>query len=915
MKKLFRSFYKKYHGKFKTDAESTSKARRIFALLVLIAISTTLFGVFLFTVTMVVLSIGLPDVRQFDKLAGTQSSVIYDREGGILYTLHGEENRKYVPLSEISPYLQKATVAIEDDQFFYHSGFDLPGIGAAILHETFGIGSKRGGSTITQQLAKNAFLTPKRTYSRKLKELILAIRLERAYDKNKILELYLNRIPYGSNAYGAEMAARLYFGKPARELTLSESVVLAALPQAPTYYSPYGPHLYSTLDTEIEALNEIIPGSYSIGLLSKTITLPNGSATAIPGRAQIVLRRMKELGVIEEKELETAESDLQKISFTKQRETIRAAHFVFEIRRQLEELLGKEVIAQGGLQVYTTLDPKLQAVAEESLLAQITKSRDLYNVSTGAAFAMDAKTGEILTMVGAADYFDKEAHGNVNHVFAKRQPGSSFKPFIYAKAFLNRYAPATVLYDTPTDFGAGYRPNNYDGTFIGPMTIRRALGQSRNIPAIKGYFLAGQQEEIIPFVEKLGITSLDRNASYGPSLALGTGEVTLYEMVKGFSVFANSGMKREPFAILKVTDHDGDILFDKGKETPIPDIEVLDPQVAYLISSILSDHSVNLGQRLNISGHTVAVKTGTSTKPGKSLPSNVWTIGYTPSIVAGVWAGNSDGKEMKPLADGYNIAAPVWNALLTAALKDIPDERFPVPSGITFATVSNFSGKLASDATPSNSKITDIFPSFSLPTEVDTTYRTMKVVKNDGLLPNEYTPEDQIEERVFANHQDPITTYPSWEAGIREWVKNTLTKDSSFPNFPPTEETKIFTAQTFENKPSVHIITPQAYAIFNDRDVNVEATVSAPNGVKRVAYFLGDRTAPNVTKFDAPYKAKLKFSKTAPSDTYTITVKVIDDLGYSAESKIDVRYEAPNVLDESNTTDTTGTSDNAIESQ
>ncbi len=903
MSNAARSFFKRYkksqQGVIRGSAPKI-KPRRLLSWVILIGVSAALFCAFILTLLVVGLSIGLPDVRQFDKLAGSQSTVIYDKNGGILYTLHGEENRKYVQLSEISPFLQKATLAIEDDQFYYHSGFDLTGIAAAVLHETLGIGSARGGSTITQQLAKNSFLSAEHSYTRKLKELILAVRLERAYDKNKILELYLNRIPYGSNAYGSEMASQLYFGKPARELTLAESSVLAGLPQLPTYYSPYGPHLYTKLEKELtpEAkASDITTKDYTGGLIGKAVVLQNGESVFLPGRADIVLRRMNELGIISKSERDSASADLQKLVFTKHSESFKAEHFVFEVRNQLETMLGKETLAMGGLQVHTTLDPELQSIGEESLKKQIEKQKDVYDVTTGALFSINVKTGEILSMVGAADYFDTESHGNVNHVMAKRQPGSSFKPFIYAKAFTNRYAPATVIYDTPTDFG-NYKPKNYDGTFQGPMTIRRALAQSRNIPAIKAYFMAGQQAEIMPFVKALGLDSLNPDTEYGPSLALGTGETSLYDMVRGYSAFATGGMKVTPYAITKVTSNSGTVLYDRTTDVAAqtPPQSVMDPQVAYLISSILSDHTVNLGQRLNIGGHTVAVKTGTSTagqsKDGTVYPSNVWTIGYTPTIATGVWAGNSDGKKLKVLADGYNIAAPVWNEYMTAVLKDTPDEKFPVPTGIVTATVSKASGKLVAADTPAEMRASDVFASFSVPTEVDTSVKVIKVVKEDGLLPNEFTPEDAIEERIFIDHKDALDTYPSWLEGIKKWIKSAKEKDPKYPDFPPTETTKLFTAQTEASKPTISFSLPTAYEVISTHEFSVDVTISAPNGVKKVMYYLGDRTIPNSTKFNEPYKTKLRFPKDAPSGPFTIRAVILDQVGYSAEAKLDIKYEA-----------------------
>lgn len=882
-----------------------------FALLGFLAVMLGL--LFIFTVAIAALSISLPNVRNFDKLAGTESTIIFDREGGILYTIHGEENRKYVPLTDISPFLQKATIAIEDDEFYEHGGFDIPGIAKGFLHEIFGFGKPRGGSTITQQLAKNAFLSPKRSYSRKIRELILAIRLERAYEKNKILELYLNRIPYGNNAYGAEMASKMYFGKSARQLTLGEAAVLAALPKAPTYYSPYGPNAYSKLEKELnparlkkgfpKSIEDLDEDEFSLGLVGREIAFSEKDSLYLPGRADLVLKRMAELELISEEDHKNAVKEIRGIHFQKHREAIRAAHFVFYIRTLLEQQFGKELVAQGGLQVYTTIDPKLQAAAEETVAEQIGVSKELHGVSTAALFSMNAKTAEVLAMVGSADYFDEEAHGNVNHVFAKRQPGSSFKPIVYAKAFLNRYAPATVIYDTPTNFGSNYTPQNFEGEFRGPMPIRSALGQSRNIPALKTYFMAGEQEEIIKLANKMGILTLDPGGDYGPPLAIGAGEVKLAEMVQAFSVFANNGVKRDYYSILKVVDREGGIVYERKPEDA-RDEEVLDPQAAYLINNILSDKSVYLGGRLDVPGHTTAAKTGTSNKeitPVKILPSNVWTIGYTPTVVAGVWAGNSDGSTLKVNADGYNVAAPIWSKFMKAALENQPNESFPVPTGIKNVTVSRASGKLPSADTPADGTVSEIFASFSIPTEIDDIYKQIEVNDKDDLFANAYTPKEYLKKKIFMNHHDPIMDYPSWLAGIKEWVEKKRTGDSTFPNFPPSETTKMFSAEGLAQAPSVRIVSPVAFSTVNGSKIEIRVETSAPHGVEKITYTLDDRKFPNNFSREAPFTGRIKFNKWTKTGPHIVTAKVYDKLGYIGDAKIEFRYEKPDGAEEPTT--------------
>ena len=898
------SIWRKVHSHIQDSLprphESRAKHFAVWALLITIA--GILAGLFVFTVAVVVLSVGLPDVRDFDKLAGNESTIIYDRNGGILYSIQGEQNRKYVPLSEISPLLQKATIAIEDSDFYNHSGFDVAGIGKAFLYQVFGIGVKRGGSTITQQLAKNAFLTPERAYTRKLKELILAIRLERAYDKNKILELYLNRIPYGNNAYGAELASKMYFGKSAKELTLAESVVLASMPQAPTFYSPYGQNVYSKLDREFdpkntklpETLAELADKDFTSGLIGHDVYVTPTIHFYIPGRADLVLRRMNDLGDISEEERKTAVADLRKIQFSKYQEEIRAPHFVFYVRTLLEQQFGKDLVAQGGLKVYSTIDPDLQDAAQQSVADQIKYSKDTHGASNGALFSINPKTGEVLAMIGSADYWDTAAHGNVNHVFAKRQPGSSFKPIMYAKAFLNRYSPATVLYDTPTNFGQDYTPQNYEGAFRGPMTIRQALGQSRNIPALKAYFLAGQEPEIVPFANKMGITSLAQNGNYGPPLAIGAGETTLAEMVQAFSVFANTGVKRNYFSIFKVEDRQGDTIYQKKLENiSTTDQQVLDPQVAYLINSILSDKSVYLGPRLDVPGHTTAAKTGTSNKeitPVKILPSNLWTIGYTPSIVTGVWVGNSDGTPMKPNADGYNVAAPIWSKFMTKALAGTPDEAFPIPADIKTVIVSRASGILPSADTPADAQAPEVFASFAVPTEVDDIYKQVEVNDLDNLLPNEFTPKERIKKKLFMNHHDPISLFPKWLQGIHDWISKTRETNPNYRDFPPTETTKMFDAEGAKNQPTIEITSPASFSTLSDLKISVEVKINAPNGVDKVTFYLNERTIPNSVQRKEPYTGTIRFTSRSKSGQYFITAKVFDKKGYVGTAKIEVKF-------------------------
>ncbi|MBU1446241.1 transglycosylase domain-containing protein, partial [Patescibacteria group bacterium] len=527
------------------DGKSVS-AKKVLLYILIGSVGLFVAGVIFLTIIIAVLSMGLPDVHDIDKLSVAQSTTIYDREGNVLYVKHGDENREYVPYEEISMNLVNATIAIEDDGFWDHKGFDLPAIIKAGLYEVLGVGTKRGGSTITQQYVKNAFLSDEHSYTRKIKELILAVRLEQAYDKEKILELYLNKIPYGNTAYGVQKAAEIYFGKDAKDLDVAESVILAALPQAPSLYNPYGSNRNSEMVVPIEKLEKakvydsavLTKGiDYTMGLLGKGYEYSDGQGIYIPGRADLVLRKLYDDGYITEDQKTEAWQKLQGIEFNENRVRMDAPHFVFYVIQELEEKYGKEVVEQGGLKVYTTIDPELQKIAETAVEDGVA-ANVRFNATNAALVSIDPKTGQILAMVGSKDYYDEEIDGNVNIATSYKQPGSSFKPYVYAQAFYNGYAPASVLYDVRTSFGGGTPPDNYDGSFAGPMSIRRALPQSRNIPAIKAYYLAGEQKPILELAERMGIQFLSKDIDYGWPLALGTAEVRLLDHTSAFGVFA-----------------------------------------------------------------------------------------------------------------------------------------------------------------------------------------------------------------------------------------------------------------------------------------------------------------------------------------------------------------------------------------
>ncbi|MBI4919802.1 PBP1A family penicillin-binding protein [Candidatus Azambacteria bacterium] len=616
----------------------------------------------------------LPDPNAWQNRRVVQSTKIYDRDNkNLLYEIHGEEKRTVIAFDQIPQTVKNATIVAEDATFYQHSGINIRGIARAILTDIKGGAPLEGGSSITQQLIKNAYLSPERTMSRKIKEFILAIALERRHSKNEILNFYLNQIPYGSNSYGIEAAAQTFFNKPAKDLSLAEAGYLAALPRAPSYYSPYGNH-----PEELKA------------------------------RADYILNRLHELKYISDGEYKEAQKTT--VNFVGQKAAIAAPHFVMFIRDYLNEKYGEDFVEKGGLRVTTTLNFDMQKNAETAI-ADGAKRNEIYNAANAALAAIDPRTGQILAMVGSKDYFgDSEPAGcepgkncrfepNVNVATRVRQPGSSFKPFVYATALNNGYAPDTILWDIPTEFNplcswngvaepgvdqqTCYKPKNYDGQYRGSVTLKQALANSLNVPSVKIQYLAGLKNSLTT-AENMGITTLRDASSYGLSLVLGSAEAKLLDMVSAYGVFAQEGMRREPTGILKVEDGNGNILEeykDKGQK-------VLSEQAAREISDILSDNSARasifgLHSPLSLGDRPAAAKTGTTQDPNDPTKSrDAWIIGYTPSLVAGVWAGNNNNDPIERGGAGMAAAGPIWNDFMAKSLKDSPIENFSKPDPV-----------------------------------------------------------------------------------------------------------------------------------------------------------------------------------------------------------------------------------------
>ena len=572
-----------------------------------------------------------------------QTSKIYDRMGQhVLYELYGEENRTIVDKNGINNFLRRATVAAEDERFYAHGGVDAIAVLRAIKANFENGFVTEGGSTITMQLARNVFFSREKTYGRKVVEALTAWKLERAMSKEDILHWYLNIVPYGSNAYGAEAASKIYFGKQASELSLDEAAFLAAIPKATTYYSPYGTH---------------------------TQELQN--------RQRTILRKMSELGFVSDADVRVALAENTLAKVVPFRRTIAAPHFVMAVIDELKKKLGEDALNRGGLSVRTTLDWEKQQEAERAVREGVERNVS-YNASNAALVAMDSRTGEVWALAGSRDYWDDGIDGQVNVALRPRQPGSAFKPIVYATAFELGFQPETTVYDVPTNFGPDgsggeYRPQNYSGTFRGPVTLREALAGSLNIPAVKTLYLAGV-DNVITLAHKLGITTLNEKNRYGLALVLGGGEITLYDGVAAFSVFANDGVRAPAHTIREIRDARNTVKIDAVRAVSQ---RVLSEETARKINSILSDNKARSAvfgssSPLVVSGRTVAAKTGTTQEFR-----DAWTIGYTPSVAVGVWAGNNDNAAMRPGSDGVYVAAPIWNAYMQHLLEQFPDEPFP----------------------------------------------------------------------------------------------------------------------------------------------------------------------------------------------------------------------------------------------
>lgn len=800
---FFRKLRKKYRRK-KTRKKIYVLLKNTFLLGV--AFSFFVVGIILIWAT----SLKIPDFNALDDRKTTNATEIYDRTGKVLlYNVHEEVKQTVVPFYDISPYIKNATVAIEDSEFYDHIGIrPISFLRAVIANITTGDLTGQGGSTITQQVIKNALLTTEKKVSRKLKEWIIAIKLEQEYSKDEILALYINEAPYGGNIYGVEEASFAFFGKHAKDITLPEAAYLAALPQRPSVLSPYGNH-----------------------------------TNLLEERKNLVLSRMNELNFISKDEYN--EAIIADVEFLpRSSHGIKAPHFVTWVKEQLVEMYGERGLQENGYKVITTLDYNLQQKAEEVVTKYAEENELKFNAKNAGMVGIDPKTGDVLVMVGSRDYFDVENDGNFNTTLSQnRQPGSSFKPFVYATAFTQGYTPDTILFNLQTEFSTictpegfpltsenspkdCFMPKNYDNTYNGPMTLRDALAQSVNVPAVKLLYLTGITNSLLT-AENMGITSLTNSNEYGLTLVLGSGGVSPLEMTSAYGVFANEGVRIQPQNILYIENNEGKTIRSFSGDPK----RVIDKNVALQISDILSDNIARtpaFGARsyLYFEGRDVAVKTGTTNEYR-----DAWIIGYTPSFALGTWVGNNDNSSMEKKVAGF-IVAPMWNDMMQQVLVEYPHEIFSKPEPTT--TI--------------NDK-----PILRGIWEGGERYFIDKISRKKA---TEYTPEELVEEKVLTNihnilywiqKNNPRGPQPQkpeedfqyllWEYSVQKWIQQNGYSTSSQNNVP-TEYDDIHTP---EKSPTITIIKPDNNSnISNTSPYTIKVMYKKTFNITHVDYFVND---------------------------------------------------------------------------
>ncbi len=773
-------------------------------------------------------SLGLPFPGKV-RAEGVKATEIFANDGTtLLYKIRGDKNRSPIPFEQMPGCIKQATVAVEDQDFYKHQGLDPRGLARAVkVNLQSGNSTAQGGSTITQQLVKNALLSPEQTYTRKAKELVLSLEIEQMFAKDDILRLYLNEIPYGNSAYGVQAAAQTYFGKDAKDLSLAQCATLAGMPRAPSFYSPY-----NSPDPE-----------------------------RLKRRAKYVLDRMVGEQYVSGDDSAAAKAQIDTgLEFAAAKgEEIKAPHFVFYVREQLEQRYGSKVLQEGGLKVKTTLDYGKQQIAED-VIAEAARNRFKgYGASNAALTSLDPKTGQVLAMVGSVDYFNVAAQGNVNVATADRQPGSSFKPLVYLAAFKKgrdpnlpdiAFNPATLLWDVKTDFG-GYAPNNYDNKFRGPVNARDALQQSLNVPSVKMLDLIGPRAAI-DFAHEMGITTLNESPDrYGDSLVLGGGEVKLLDLTASYNVMADQGQRNAVNSILEVRN-------TKGKQEKIEKPKQTQPvsnELAYQITDVLKDDQARAPQfgrnsALTLPGREAAAKTGTtdSFRDG-------WTVGYTPQLTAGVWIGNNDNTPMNRVGGSVG-AAPIWQEYMKRALEGQPEQKFERPGGVKDIKVNRVTGQLPNNGDPTK---TEIFTDGNAP-------RQKSVQTNADPCGSDVKVEGLKSERP---------TNPAWENPVQAYIRanGIVAPGGSRTNAGNSEQCG----------PEVSITSPGDGEQVSGT-IQIQARATSPRGIKSVELSYDGQVVDTLTR--APFSTSYTIRDTG--GRHTVSAKATDSEGNTKTAQITV---------------------------
>jgi len=846
--------------------EFFSKVLTILSGMVIAAI-IVLFAVFIWY------SKDLPDPNKLSSRGNESGTKIVDRNNQPIFELYGDKNRVLIEIDQIDPKLLHATLATEDAEFYRHSGFSLRGMARAIRNTLFGEGLQ-GGSTITQQVVKNALLTQDRTIDRKIKELILSLQIESRYNKDEILQMYFNETPYGGQNYGILAASKAYFAKDPKELTLSESAYLAGLPQRPSYYSPYS----SNKDAGLERRNFVLSLMRNKGWVDKD------------GNRQF----------ISEEEYQNALNE--KLEFKPSAAIFKAPHFVLYVKDELIKMFGEDAVENGGLQVKTTLDINIHDNAQQILLDTM-KKEEKYGVGNSAMVILDTKTGQILSMIGSKNYFGRsEPEGcesattgtkgckfdpYFNVAIANRQPGSAIKPVTYAGMLEKGFTPAFTFLDVPTTFtgeGVGsenaYTPVNYDGVYRGPVSMRKSLGNSLNVPAVKALKIYGFQD-FFNFAKKMGINSFGDIKNYGLSITLGGGETKLLELTSSYTIFGNQGLYNQPNSILEVKNNKGEVIYQNISR---PD-QAISKETAFLISDILSDDGARsdvfgLNSLLKIPNHQVAVKTGTTDNKKDN-----YAVGYSPSYTVGVWVGNSNNEPLNPnIASGLSGASPIWAETMKFLLKDKPTdkdkaEKFVKPEYVEKFEVDELSGMKPYE---DFKKRMEWFVKGIEPLTKSDWYQTLEVCKLDGRLANsECKDADETQAKTYIGIKD---YFPEWQIYTNAWLQERYANDETY--FPPPIVSKLeYDGDELQDiEPYLKIVGPPANTNVPYK-FRLAVEVSASEKIKEVEFFLDGKKVGSDSSYPFGYTYNLSANDLGKKK---FRAKVIDRKNNSSDDEIEL---------------------------